>query len=255
MRDQGLQKAINAVGGVAALARRIGIAQPSVSNWTKVPADRLATIEQATGIPRAELRPDLFDAAAPVDEIDRARAQIYLLLGTLLRQAPSANLLSEIATLKGDSSVIGMLHFTLAAAATETTDEIESREFFRLFVGVGRGELLPYASYYMTGFLHERPLARVRDDLQKLEIERAEGLLEPEDHIGILLDVMSGLVLGQFSSGAVSEQQFFDRHIKSWGAKMFADLESCAQTNFYRAVARLGLAFLEIENEAFALPA
>jgi TorA maturation chaperone TorD len=255
MRDQGLQKAINAVGGVAALARRIGIAQPSVSNWTKVPADRLASIEQATGIPRAELRPDLFDSAAPVDEIDRARAQIYLLLGILLRQAPSASLLSEIAMLKGDSSVVGMLHFTLAAAAAETTDETESREFFRLFVGVGRGELLPYASYYMTGFLHERPLARVRDDLQKLEVERAEGLLEPEDHIGILMDVMSGLVLGQFASGAVSEQQFFDRHIKSWGAKMFADLESCAQTNFYRAVARLGLAFLEIENEAFALPA
>jgi TorA maturation chaperone TorD len=255
MRDQGLQKAINAVGGVAALARRIGIAQPSVSNWTKVPADRLASIEQATGVPRAELRPDLFEASAPVDDIDRARAQVYLLLGSLVRQAPTSQLLAQIATLKGDSSVIGMLHFTLAAAAAETTAEIESREFFRLFVGVGRGELLPYASYYMTGFLHERPLARVREDLRKLEIERAEGLLEPEDHLGILLDVMSGLILGQFTTGVLSEQDFFDRHIKSWGAKVFADIESCAQTNFYRAVARLGLAFLEIDNEAFALPA
>ena len=61
MRDPGLQEAIRAAGGVSELARRLGISQPSVSNWDRVPADRVASVEAATGVTRAMLRPDLFD--------------------------------------------------------------------------------------------------------------------------------------------------------------------------------------------------
>jgi TorA maturation chaperone TorD len=256
MRDEGLQLALNAVGGIAALARRLGISQPSVSNWNRIPADRISSVEAATGVSRDLLRPDLFGAdKRKIDDVDQARASEYMLLGTLLRQAPTKALLADIAQIQGDASSLGLLHMSLAEAADESDADTQSREFFRLFVGVGRGELLPYGSYYLTGFLHERPLARVREDMVKFGIERSEGLLEPEDHLGILCDIMAGLILGQFGHDEKDQKHFFERHIKPWGAKLFADMESCAGNDFYKAVARLGVAFFEVETEAFALPA
>jgi TorA maturation chaperone TorD len=255
MRDQGLQKAIEAAGGVAGLARKLGIAQPSVSNWTKVPPERVIAVEGLTGVARDVLRPDLYPGeAVEIAEEDLARAQEYLLLGALLREAPSTALLNDLSRIKGDASELGLLHMSLAEAADETDADVESREFFRLFVGVGRGELLPYGSYYMTGFLHERPLARVRDDLRRFGIERREGLLEPEDHLGILFDVMGGLASGQFGAGIADQKAFFTRHVEPWALRMFADLESCAKTPFYRAVARVGATFTAIESQGFALP-
>jgi TorA maturation chaperone TorD len=255
MRDQGLQLAIDAAGGVAGLARKIGVAQPSVSNWTRVPAERVIAVESTTGVKRNTLRPDLYPADAPaVSEEDMARAVEYAMIGALLRQAPTAARLTEISRLKGDPSELGLLHMSLAEAAEETDADAESKEFFRLFVGVGRGELLPYGSYYQTGFLHERPLARVRDDLARLGIERQEGLFEPEDHIGILFDVMAGLAAGHFGKEFADQKAFFTRHIEPWALKAFADLESAAETQFYKAVARVGAAFMSIESQGFALP-
>jgi TorA maturation chaperone TorD len=260
MRDEGLQQAIDAAGGVAGLARKMGIAQPSVSNWTKVPAERVIGIESVTGVAREVLRPDLYPAAPKaVSEEDMARASEYAMIGALVRSAPTAAQLAEVARLRGDASELGLLHMTLAEAAEETTADAESKEFFRLFVGVGRGELLPYGSYYLTGFLHERPLARVREDLVRLGIERQAGLYEPEDHLGILFDVMAGLASGQLSQGIADEglaqqKAFFTRHIEPWALKAFADLESAAETHFYKAVARVGAAFIAIESQGFALP-
>jgi TorA maturation chaperone TorD/DNA-binding transcriptional regulator YdaS (Cro superfamily) len=256
LREQGLQQAIDAAGGIAALARRLGIAQPSVSNWTRVPADRVVSVETLTGVPRSALRPDLYATEDKViDEVDAARRREYLMLGSLLRQAPSAALLREISRLQGDASTLGLLHMSLAEAADATDADVESREFFRLFVGVGRGELLPYGSYYLTGFLHERPLARVREDMKRLGVERAEGLFEPEDHLGILFEVMAGLAGGDFGSGDDDQAAFFKRHLQPFAARVFSDLESAAKTDFYKAMARVGAAFVAIETEAFALPA
>jgi TorA maturation chaperone TorD len=255
MRDQGLQLAIDAAGGVAGLARKLGIAQPSVSNWSKVPPERVIAVETTTGVKRNLLRPDLYPEAAPeIAEEDLGRAHEYAMLGALLRQAPTAAKIAEVSRLRGDPSELGLLHMSLAEAAEETTADAESREFFRLFVGVGRGELLPYASYYLTGFLHERPLARVREQLQRFGIERQEGLFEPEDHIGILFDVMAGLAAGQFGGGLDDQKAFFTRHIEPWATRLFADLESAAETHFYKAVARVGAAFMSIETQGFALP-
>ena len=118
-----------------------------------------------------------------------------------------------------------MAHVELAAAASATDDRAANKEFFDLFIGLGRGELLPYASYYLTGFLHERPLARVREDLELLGIERAGPSREPEDHIAILLEVMAGLARGDFEAEFAEQARFFERHLKPWAARMFADLE------------------------------
>src|SRR4051812_26745882 len=118
MRDQGLQEAIRAVGGVSELARRIGISQPSVSTWDRVPAERVISIEHATGVSRTVLRPDLFDgrATGDVDEVDAARAREYALLATLLARAPNAALLAQLAQLRGDASPLGVAHAALAEA-------------------------------------------------------------------------------------------------------------------------------------------
>jgi DNA-binding transcriptional regulator YdaS (Cro superfamily) len=153
MRDRGLSDAIQAAGGVSELARRVGISQPSLSNWDKVPAERVLVVEAATGIDRKVLRPDLYEArqAAPaVDEIDLARAQEYALLSTLLVRAPDAALLKKLSALRGDATPLGMAHVELAEAAAKISVQRVEREYFDLFIGLGRGELLPYGSFYIA---------------------------------------------------------------------------------------------------------
>lgn len=255
MRHPGLTEAIRAVGGISELARRIGISQPSVSNWERVPADRVLAVERATGIDRAVLRPDLFVADdESIDEIDRARAREYGLLAVLLLRAPDAELLKRLGDLKADASPLGLAHTGLAQAARDATDRQVAREYFDLFIGLGRGELLPYGSYYLTGFLHERPLARLRADLAALGIERAEANSEPEDHLGFLCEVMAGLADGRFSAPARTDQQIFQKHLAPWAGRFLADLEIAESAHFYRRVGTLGRVFMEVESEAFALP-
>jgi TorA maturation chaperone TorD len=256
MRDQGLQEAIRAVGGVSELARRIGISQPSVSNWDRIPAERVLTVETATGINRAILRPDLFGAyaAGDVDEIDAARAQEYALLAALLARAPDAALLKRLSELRGDATPLGIAHVALAQAAGEASVGAIEREYFDLFIGLGRGELVPYGSYYLTGFLHEKPLARLRGDLAELGIERTEGEVEPEDHAAILCEIMSGLASGRFPARAGSDETIFHNHLAPWIGRFFSDLERAEAAKFYRAVGTLGRVFIDIETEAFSLP-
>lgn len=259
MREGGLEDAIRAAGGIGALARRLGISQPSVSNWQRVPAERVIAVEALTGVPRASLRPDLYGmpdaAAADVDEIDRLRAHEYGLLAVLLGRAPAKDLLERLSELKGDATPLGLAHIALAELASDVDPDALSREFFDLFIGVGRGELLPYASYYLTGFLNERPLARVREDLNGLGIERAEGHHDPEDHLAILCEVMAGLAAGRFEVESGAERRFFERHLKPWAARFFADLETARHARFYRPVGTIGRIFMEIEAQAFAMDA
>jgi TorA maturation chaperone TorD len=258
MRDPGLSEAIRNAGGVSELARRLGISQPSVSNWNRVPAERVLDVEAATGVERVVLRPDLYGVRQPlagdISEIDSARAQEYALLASLLGRAPGAELLSRLAQIRGDASPLGLAHADLAEAASETNADKVEREFFNLFIGVGRGELLPYGSYYLTGFLHERPLARLRQDLAVLGVERAEGIAEPEDHVAILCEVMAGLINRKFPAAEGADRELFDKHIRPWIGQFFSDLEQAEAASFYRRVGRLGRLFVEIETEAFALP-
>jgi TorA maturation chaperone TorD len=262
MREEGLRKAIDAVGGVGALARGLGIRQPSVSSWVRVPADRVLAVETLTGIRREALRPDLYAtnaadgrAAGPLDEIEEARAQEFLLLGRLLRQAPTAALLTKLAHVRGDGTPLGLAHIALAEAARATSEAEASSEYFSLFIGIGRGEILPYGSFYMTGFLHEKPLAVLREDLGRLGIERAEGNFDPEDHLGLLLEVMGGFANGTFEADIGTQRRFFERHIAPWAERCFADIETAPSATFYKSVARLGAQFIALEREAFSIDA
>ena len=255
MSEQGLQRAIRAAGGVGELARRIGVSQPSISTWSRVPAERVAKVEAATGVARAVLRPDLYgEYRGELDDVDTARAQQYALLAVLLAQAPDAVLLGRIAQLRGDATPLGVAHAALAQAADGAGAEKVAREFFALFIGVGRGELLAYGSYYLTGFLNERPLARLRDDMRALGIERVERQHEPEDHAAILCEIMAGMINGQFPASTETQRRIFERHLAPWIGRFFADLETAKAGSFYRTVGTVGRLFIEIEKEAFALP-
>jgi len=256
MREPGLSEAIRAAGGVGELARQLGISQPSVSNWTRVPAERVISVETLTGVNRMVLRPDLFgetQMSGDVDEVDAARAQEYALLSALLVRAPDAALLKRLAELRGEATPLGVAHAALAEAASRTTAEQVEREFFNLFIGIGRGELMPYGSYYLTGFLHERPLARLREDLGKLGIERSEGNAEPEDHAATLCEIMAGLAGGRFGARPGSDQEIFENHMAPWMGRFFSDLERAEAANFYRSVGTVGRLLMDIETEAFAL--
>src|SRR5262245_39450257 len=250
MRDAGLDEAIRAAGGVGALARKIGISQPSVSNWARVPAERVLAVEAATGVDRSILRPDLYSERQPnggdLDEVDAARAQEYTLLAALLSCAPDQALLDRLAKLRGDASPLGVAHAALAEAASRTTAERVGREYFDLFIGLGRGELLPYGSYYQSGFLYERPLARLREELTRLGIERADDESEPEDHAAILCEIMAGLINGRLPAQPGAERELFEKHLAPWIGRFFADLEQAEAASFYRSVGMLGRLFMKI---------
>jgi TorA maturation chaperone TorD len=188
-----------------------------------------------------------------IEDIDLLRAEQYDLLAILLGQAPGEALLASLSGLARDESPLGLARGALADAAARAEPAAVSREFFDLFIGVGRGEFLPYASYYLSGFLHERPLARVRADLADLGIERAGAQREPEDHVAILCEVMAGLSSGRFEADLGWQRAFFERHLKPWAGRFFADLERAESARFYRAVGGLGRVFMEIEAEAFLL--
>ena len=257
MRHEGLEEAIRAAGSVSALASGLGLAQPSVSGWTKIPAERVLAVETLTGVPRSILRPDLYEAsdeAQTVDEVDALRAQHYGLLAALLQRAPTDDVLRDVASIKGDMSELGLALIALADAAKATDATKVSREYFNLFIGVGRGELMPYGSYYLTGFLHERPLADVRGDLMRLGLERIETHREPEDHIGILCEVMAGFAGKRFEAMPADEKAFFEKHLRPWAERFFVDLETTKDGQFYKAVGQVGRLFIAIETEAFALP-
>jgi TorA maturation chaperone TorD len=256
MRDMALDEAIRAAGGVGALARKIGISQPSVSSWPRVPAERVLSVESATGIDRTILRPDLYaqaaEAACDIDEVDAARAREYALLSLLLVRAPGADLLRRLAQIEGDASPLGVAHAALAQAARDASEERVAREFFALFIGLGRGEILPFGSYYLTGFLHERPLARLRQDMTRLGVERAPGLAEPEDHAAILCEIMAGLAGQALRAPPGADRDLFEAHLAPWMARFFADLERAQGAAFYHSVGKLGRVFMQIESEAFA---
>lgn len=190
-----------------------------------------------------------------ITDEERARAQMYQLLGVLLSGPPTGELLRGLASLKGDDTTLGAASRTLAALAERTSPEDANREYNNLFIGVGRGELLPYASYYLTGFLNEQPLADLRGDLMARGIKASDDIKEPEDHIGTLCEIMAGIITGEFEcdSGLSSQKTFFDAHLAKWAALFFTDLEKAQTAIFYAPVGSLGRAFMAVEAEAFAL--
>ena len=190
---------------------------------------------------------------AVVSEEDDLRAKLYEFLATLLRVEPTDAVVQQVSKLSGDDTPIGQASATLAHLAKQMDGTAVRAEYVDLFIGVGRGELLPYCSYYLTGLLNEKPLANLRQDMAAIGIVRAEGVKDPEDHIASLCDMMAGLIRGQFSrSFTLAEQaSFHKKHLAPWAELFFSDLESAKNAVFYAPVGTIGKAFMDIESKSF----
>lgn len=182
-------------------------------------------------------------------ENQSVRADIYNLIATLLRQAPNQELLNWLAEIEvegANEQPMTKAWQALSVAAKVTTEEHVVDEYQHLFIGIGRGEVMPFASWHLTGSLMEKPLALLRNDLIQLGFERAEGTKEPEDHFAALCEVMALL------ENEKEQYRFFNRHIQSWFLKLTEQIRSAENSQFYCAVSDLIDQFLLIEQTRFA---
>ena len=171
----------------------------------------------------------------------------------MLSRPPSKDTLNKVRSLVGGENRIGESINSLSVLSDKLDIKTIEREYHNLFIGVGRGELLPYASFYMTGFLNEKPLANLRDDMKKIGISRSANNSDPEDHIASLCEMMSGIITNRFYTALSFKQQndFFATHLGPWAKHFFDDLTAAEYSVFYAPVGSLGKAFMEIETEAF----
>ena len=192
---------------------------------------------------------------AGVSEEDLLRANLYGLIANFLSAPPSDDLLAVGGGLSGDETPLGKAVGTFSHLCKRSKPDAVAQEHHDLFIGVARGELLPFASYYLTGFLNEKPLAKLRNDMDALGIERDASATEPEDHIASIFDVMAGLIDGRFGEPAslIAQQEFYDTHIKSWASYFFRDLEAAKSSVLYAGLGSIGRVFLEIEDTAFSM--
>ena len=190
-----------------------------------------------------------------IAEEDRMRADLYNFLGVILSRPPDEMLLAQTKSLVGDDSELGDAIQSLAKVAALSKPRAVESEFTKLFIGLGRGELLPYASYYLTGFLNEKPLAILRQDMTANGMARAENVFEPEDNIASLMEMLGALIVGRFGKPAdlVRQKTFFNKHIGPWAGHFFSDLEGAKNSVFYAPVGTVGRLFMEIEAEVFRL--
>lgn len=186
---------------------------------------------------------------------DILRADLYDLLGTLLAKPPTAEVLGQLAALSSDGTELGKSFAALARHARQMTPQAAKSEFNALFIGLTRGELLPYASYYQTGFLNEKPLGLLRRDMARLGMTRAPDVFEPEDNIASLCEMMAGLIRGRFGTPAelATQRDFFQAHLAPWAGHFFSDLEGAKNAALYAPIGAIGRAFMEIEREAFRM--
>ena len=189
----------------------------------------------------------------PICAEDHARIEVYALLSSLFYDAPSNEFLKAI----GDSRSLCInepaTEFCrawrcLQYAAAHGNSEAIKEEFDTTFIGTGRQPVMLYGSFYMAGFLHEKPLAQLREQLTKMGVERRSGCHESEDHISALCDVMRLLIT---TAGVSSQLDFFRQHISPWCLQLCAAIDGAPGTHFYKHVAALLREFFVVESAAF----
>ncbi len=160
--------------------------------------------------------PDRLESPATYD---RARSDIYVLLAALLTQPPSAEVLKGIRRLDVEEGLPGRLHTALVtlrkAGRSYSLTELEL-EFRELFIGLGSGEIVPFASWYRERRLMAGPLAELRGDLRCLGLCRREGALEPEDHAGVLCEILAMISREDSGVSLGRQRSFFTAHVLPW---------------------------------------
>jgi TorA maturation chaperone TorD len=180
------------------------------------------------------------------------RTDMYVTLAALLVSPPSEEHLNVLGHLQWDEDISERMHKalgTLRVASGDYQADVVEHEYNKLFVGLGCGEVIPYASWYREKMIQSLPLASLRSDLFHLGIVRQAENHDSEDHAGALCEIMA--IISDESNDVPYESQakFFEQHIAPWMMAFFKDLESAKSARFYRVVGSLGSCFLESERE------
>jgi len=190
------------------------------------------------------------EIAAAID-----RSNLYTSLGALLVGPATAEhcaVLRELPEIESPESSMEIAWTMLRQSAADYTAEQIDDEYHRLFIGLGRGEIVPYGSWHITGFLMEKPLGQLRADLRKLGFERNEGVAESEDHIASLCQAMSAIILAD-EIDFETERAFFNDHIAPWAEDFFKLVQNSSSAGFYRAVGFLGESFINVEKQYLSM--
>jgi len=205
--------------------------------------ERIETIEEIHGQDPAEL----------------ARADIYSILAKLFSNPPAPEFVSFITELSaysaGEDSAMASSWCELQHVFLSADNEKLAQEYNALFIGVGRGELLPFGSWYQTGFMMDRPLSLLRDDLKTLGFERQDEVKEPEDHVAALCESMAMIIQSGEDIPFSTQQKFFSDHIESWMGRFFDDLCNAKTAKIYTSVGKFGRAFFDFETQYFNMMA
>ncbi len=186
----------------------------------------------------------------------RARAG---LLAALFYAPPTTGLLAQLRVAVTEAPTAGGFleepWRALVGAARDMSDDAIQAEYDGLFGGVGKPEVFLYGSHYLSGFLNEKPLVKLRDDLADLGLARDEAMSETEDHIACLCEVMRYLIAGDdvAVSNLARQQAFFARHIQPWAEQLCDTLATHPKARFYAALAGFTRAFLSVEVQGFDL--
>ena len=201
-----------------------------------------------------------FDSPRRVEPEDQVRADFYALLATLFYRAPDADLLRAMtmaAAPEGEEADdLTKAWSALAAASGAVDSDAVDEEYAAVFVGVGRPPVMLFGSFYLSGFMNEKPLAELRSDLAALGFARSPAVTEPEDHLAALCDVMRAMILGDIAEAPASierQRAFFVKHMQPWVTQCCGAITQNENSNYYRRVAAFALAFFEIEIQAFAM--
>jgi len=179
------------------------------------------------------------------------RINTYTILASLLHRNPDSQLLNHLSGVESvDSSepgTMGRAWMALKQAAVEAAPSALAEEYQDLFIGLGRGEVVPFGSWHLTGFLMDKPLSDLRDDLKALGIVRDDDEKDPEDHIAALCETMALLIQADDVDEQM-ERRFFACHLHPWASKFFKEVQEADSAKFYRHVGYLGQSFMEVES-------
>ncbi|MBA3770946.1 MAG: molecular chaperone TorD family protein [Ramlibacter sp.] len=194
--------------------------------------------------------------SSALDE-ETARAEVYGLLAQLYYAPATPEVLEALRVAVTQAPAEGAFleepWRDVVAAARALTDEQIAREYDALFGGVGKPEVYLFGSHYLSGFLNEKPLARLRTDLAVLGLARDEAMPETEDHIAYLCEVMRYLIVGDDVAVAnlARQRDFFCAHLQPWTGALFDAIAGHPEARFYAGLAGFTRAFMSIEAQGF----
>ena len=236
------------------------MSEPKLGHHAVAPPSATGARLQVESVEHNAARPESIDnrAIGDIDAYESLRARTYALLAALLVASPDDALLQRLKSIRkpeqGDMGCMVPAWQALKLVAESAEIDTLDDEYHALFIGIGRGEVVPYASWYLTGFLMEQPLAALRNTLAALGYERQAGVYEPEDHAACVCETMGMMIENGHEITFDRQRAFFEDHIEPWMQRFFSDLKLAKSASFYQAVGQFGEEFIAVEKHYFSMP-